>query len=252
MAGDWIKLETATIDKPEVIKLARLLGIPKTQAVGCLVVFWAWIDANSVDGGVDGVVDADVDALVDAPGFANALRSVGWLEIDNGCEKIRAPHFERHNGKTAKNRALKTERQKNWRKKSVDGGASTLASTREEKRREDIKEKTSLTRSPKEKPQRTQKTQEPKPPPWHLPPQVDSAAWQDFEQHRAAMKIPLTDQARTKNANLLAKYPTIDQRTIVDNAIRHGWRGLYEPRKSGNGQDRETSAQRFMRMLKDA
>ena len=27
MAGDWIKVEAATVNKPEVIKAARLLGV---------------------------------------------------------------------------------------------------------------------------------------------------------------------------------------------------------------------------------
>ena len=56
-------------------------------------------------------------------------------------ETLTLPHFDRHNGETAKKRALKNRRQAKWRQKSVDGAASTIASTREEKRREDIKEK---------------------------------------------------------------------------------------------------------------
>jgi hypothetical protein len=75
-------------------------------------------------------------------GFAASLEKVGWLTIDeNG---ISVPKFDRHNGESAKKRALKTERQARWRAgkddsvdEVVDAQTSTKGSTREEKRRED-------------------------------------------------------------------------------------------------------------------
>jgi hypothetical protein len=141
MAGDWIKFETATLTKPEVLKLARITGLDRHAIVGRLLVFWTWCDTNAVDGVVDACVDATVDALVDAPGFALALQRVGWLEIDNDAERLKIPKFDRHNGKSAKNRVLKTERQRKWREKSVDACVDGGVSTREEKRREEIEER---------------------------------------------------------------------------------------------------------------
>lgn len=148
MAGEWIKVELATPDKPEVLRLSRILGIDKDAVFGKLIRLWAWFDKNSVDGVVDGVVDADIDSLCFQPGFATALVSVKWLEIDTAAERITLPNFERHNGESAKKRALKTERQSRWRQNvdaNVDTPASTQPttpestepSTREEKRRED-------------------------------------------------------------------------------------------------------------------
>jgi hypothetical protein len=143
MAGDWIKFETSTLTKPEVLKLARITGLDRHAVVGRLLVFWTWCDTNAVDGVVDACVDATVDALVDAQGFAQALQQVGWLQIDNGTERLTVPRFDRHNGKSAKNRVLKTERQAKWRAsssaKTVDACVDAPPSTREEKRR-DIKE----------------------------------------------------------------------------------------------------------------
>lgn len=140
MAGEWIKVECSTPDKPEVFRAARRLGIDRDQVFGLLIRLWAWFDQNSVDGHVDGVTSTDVDGLVGLPGFCEAIRSVGWLEFDDDKEIITLPNFERHNGETAKKRALKNKRQERWRQKSsekVDDEASTSgstsASTREEK-----------------------------------------------------------------------------------------------------------------------
>lgn len=151
MAGQWIKFDVDTLDKPEVFRIARALNVDRDLIVGKLLRLWAWFDTNSVDGRVDGVVDADVDALVDAVGFCNALKCVSWYESDAELETATLPNFGRHNGETAKKRAEKSARQAKWRNGTqnvdadVDGRvvhlASTSASTREEKekRREEKK-----------------------------------------------------------------------------------------------------------------
>lgn len=144
MAGEWIKVEAATMDKPEILRAARKLGADRDLVLGKMVRLWSWFDVNSVDGRVDGVTSTDVDALVTMPGFSCVMRDVGWLHFDDGAEVVWLPNFERHNGETAKKRALKNKRQTRWRQKrdevvdvAVDVEASTGASTREEKRREE-------------------------------------------------------------------------------------------------------------------
>jgi hypothetical protein len=143
VAGEWIKVEKSTPDKPEVLRIARELSIDRDAVFGKLMLVWMWFDANSVDGVVDGAVDEDVDALVRHPGFAISMRSVKWLETTSeqiGKEGLRLPNFDRHNGETAKKRALKSEYQARWRSKLVEQETSTTLLPREEKRREDIKE----------------------------------------------------------------------------------------------------------------
>lgn len=142
MAGDWIKVEGPTPNKPEVMKLARALNVTRDDAFGKAMRFWLWLDGVSVDGSVDGVTSHDIDAIVGANGMAEALSAAGWLEIDEDGQKITVPNFERHNGESAKARALKTKRQAKWRLNRVDGAASTKASP--EKRREDKKERSPL------------------------------------------------------------------------------------------------------------
>jgi len=147
MAGDWIKVEHATTRKAEVMKMARMLGVNRREMVGTLVDFFVWCDANCVDGIVDGVVDADVDEVMMCPGLSAVLKEVGWLSFDADPPKMRMVNWDRHNGETAKKRALKNRAQSKWRA-NVDAAQSTKASTREEKRREDIKSKSIARKKP--------------------------------------------------------------------------------------------------------
>ncbi len=135
MAGDWIKVQKGCGQKPEVLKIARMLGMERRAAYGLLVEFFEWLDSNCVDGVVDGVVDADVDALMSCPGLSALLTLVKWVEFDAAKQCMRVVNFDRHNGETSKNRALKSERQSKWRAKSVDARVDATPSTREEKRR---------------------------------------------------------------------------------------------------------------------
>lgn len=113
MAGNWIKVEFATADKPEILRLARVANISRTEAFGAAVLFWIWLDRNSHNGRVDGIVDADVDVIVGVSGFCAALQEVGWMGRNGDAFTV--PHFSRLNGQSAKNRALKNERQARWR-----------------------------------------------------------------------------------------------------------------------------------------
>jgi hypothetical protein len=227
MAGQWIKFDSSTPDKPEVLRAARILGVDRDLVVGKLLKLWAWFDSNSTDGNVDGVVDADVDAVVGMSGFCAALKSVGWYESDEAAERASIPNFDRHNGETAKRRAEKNARQARWRGKSdvdqsgthtdrhVDEGASTrastTASTREDKSREDKKEK---------------KKKEPAAAP---PPGLDPESWLRWSQYRREIGKPIKPAsipaAQTQMAAMGAR-----QREAVEQSIANGWQGLFAPR----------------------
>lgn len=73
---------------------------------------------------------------------------------------------------------------------------------------------------------------------------VDQQAWTDFVQHRRERRDPLTTLGATKNANILRKLTTEQQREAVDTTIRNGWRGLFPPKQNGantlNVQKRKT------------
>lgn len=112
MAGDWIKFDVTTPDKPEVVRMATALGIDQDAVVGKLLRVWAWADQNAVvcNGECNGltVTSAFLDRLTFCPGFARAMQNVGWLVGQD--ESFSFPNFSRHNGKTAKERAVSNRR----------------------------------------------------------------------------------------------------------------------------------------------
>lgn len=111
MASEWIKLEMTTPDKPEVAQIAEALHCEQDLVVGKLVRVWAWADQNSIAGDRVPVTAAFIDRLARMPGLAAAMRGAGWLAGEDAA--LVFPGFDRHNGRTAKARAMDN------RKKSV-------------------------------------------------------------------------------------------------------------------------------------
>lgn len=114
MAGDWIKIEHATPDKPEIYQLAEILGIDPDAIVGKLVRLWTWADQQSVSGDDISVSTHVIDRLTHQPGFSAALRKVDWLQARSGSLAI--PRFDRHNGQSAKARSETNRRVAEHRK----------------------------------------------------------------------------------------------------------------------------------------
>lgn len=132
MAGDWIKIEHATVDKPEVIRLAQIMDFKHPdQAIGLLVRFWVWLDRNLRDGSVTHLYAKTVDAVTHENGFCGALCAIGWAEMDPKTGIVTIKNVSRHNGNPAKTRALARDRNVTLRLRDRD--AKTV--TREEKRR---------------------------------------------------------------------------------------------------------------------
>jgi hypothetical protein len=134
MAGDWIKFELTTMDKPEVAQIADLAGIDPDAVVGKLMRVWAWFDQQTEKGNAPSVSKKLLDRSVAVTGFCDHMKSVGWMDESDGY--ISLPHFDRHNGKTAKNRALTAKRVASHKTKG-NAASVTDALPREEKRRED-------------------------------------------------------------------------------------------------------------------
>lgn len=141
MAGDWLKFEANTPEKVEVLAITVEMGWEDPDlTVGKLLRVWRWFDQHTVEGNAVGVTTALLDRIIGVTGFAKAMVNVGWLIVaDDG---ISLPNFGRHNGKTAKDRALTAKRVASH-KVSVkanaesNGESVTEALPREEKRRED-------------------------------------------------------------------------------------------------------------------
>ncbi|MCI2809370.1 hypothetical protein [Eoetvoesiella caeni] len=141
MAGNWLKLEASTPDKPEVLAITVAMGWDDPDlVVGKLFRAWRWFDEHTIEGNAPRVTVALLDRIIGVSGFASAMAEVGWLVIaDDG---LSLPNFDRHNGKTAKDRALTAKRvatHKANAKSNADNVTDALP--REEKNREDIQKK---------------------------------------------------------------------------------------------------------------
>jgi hypothetical protein len=225
MAGDWIKFEVATLDKPEVLRMAELLGIKRREMLGLLLDFFVWLDRNSCHGSVTHMSRMSLDDVTHTPGFSAVLCDVGWAEMDDSTGVMTIKHWDRHNGKSAKTRALAkdrkvTERSRSERDKNV---------TREEKRR-DI----SSLRSDIEHPNTS------------LPDWIPKDAWQQWCAHRGKkLTAPAKEKQIVKLRTL--REQGLDLVAVIDAAIESGWATFYPPRaerkvSSGSRVSREELA----------
>jgi len=141
MAGDWMKLELVTPDKQEVWSMAENLELDPDAVVGKLIRVWRWFDQHSEEGNARSVSKALLDREVCVSGFCEAMKNEGWMLENEGV--ISLPNFDKHNGKSAKNRANTAKRvAKHKGLSGANGGSVTkvtvAALPREEKRREEV------------------------------------------------------------------------------------------------------------------
>lgn len=180
-------MEACTPEKSEVLAITAKMGWDDTDlTVGKLFRIWRWFDQHTTNGNADSVTPALLDRIVGVTGFCAAMQSVGWLDINEAG--ISLPNFERHNGNTAKNRALTAKRvakNKANAKGNAAGNAGTVSGAlpREEKRRD-----TSTTDVVDEKPAARTR-------PAVRPEGVSETVWADFLVVRKAKKAPLTQTA---------------------------------------------------------
>jgi len=178
MAGDWIKLQKDTPDKPEVLAIASRMNLDPDAVVGKLVRIWSWFDTHTVDGNAMSVTYALLDRLAGVTGFAEQMTFVGWLNQDGHVLSL--PNFEYHNGETAKKRALGKNRQDKYRnneESDAKSDAPSVTKTSLEKRREeksiDIKKEKATSVA--------------------CPPDVSEQVWNDWLQLRKTKKASVTE-----------------------------------------------------------
>jgi len=145
MAGDWLKIQTATPDKPEILQMASDLDLDPDAVFGKVFRVWTWFDSHTEDGNAPSVSKLLLERQVGVTGFVSAMISCGWMQEENGMLTI--PNFDSHNGQSAKKRANTALRVAKHKKTNTKDNASTNekvtqgalpnALPREEKRRED-------------------------------------------------------------------------------------------------------------------
>ena len=124
---------------PRTVRIMSALCADKFRVVGGLHAVWCVFDAHTESGKLDGYTLENMDAVIGWSGFSSAMRDAGWL-IDHGGACLEMPSFTRHNGVSAKRRAMDSERKRasricpqNVRKMSAKCHTKTV--TREEERR---------------------------------------------------------------------------------------------------------------------
>ena len=178
MAGDWIKLQKDTPDKPEVLAIASRMNLDPDAVVGKLVRIWSWFDTHTVDGNAMSVTYSLLDRLAGVTGFAEQMTFVGWLNQDGHVLSL--PNFEYHNGETAKKRALGKNRQDKYRNNEESDAKSDAPSVT----------KTSLEKRREEKNINTKKE---KATVVACPPDVSEQVWNDWLQLRKTKKASVTE-----------------------------------------------------------
>jgi len=209
MAGDWIKFEKATLDKPEVYEMAGILGIDPDAVIGKLLRVWDWFDDQSLDGYAPVTLAAQLNRNTGYAGFTEAMKQVGWM-IQEGS-KISIPNFQRHNGETAKQRALSAKRMAKKRSKSDDGSVtSSVTSSQPEKRREEKINKESLP----------------------LPFLSDGfkTAWEDWLKYQKQKKKKMTELTIKSQFKKFKEWGEAKSILAIEDAIANGWQGVFEPK----------------------
>jgi hypothetical protein len=263
MAGDWLKWSCGFARKPEVMMIATRLGRTRHEVAGILMEVFEWADANVViDSGASGF-DPDacpgvvqlgeqskqlLDAIAGVSGLADAMTAVGWLQARSGS--LVFPNFGRHNGKSAKARALDSARKRAGRVPPPDetrngvpdasGSEPDGTRIREEKSREEDKTPPAggdRGRTDDPTPDPADTSPPPKPPapgpasvpiPAGLDAPAFRAAWGAYLAHRAAM--PKAKRLSASGAQIalkkLAAYGPAVAAEICERAVMNGWQGL--------------------------
>jgi len=112
------------------------LSMTPCDAFGRLFLVWRWFDQHTEDGNAPSVTSAYIDHVAGVAGFANAMRNVKWLHGgDDNKPGVSLPHFDYHNGKTSKSRALTAKRVATHKQRNGNDVLTRPALPREEKRR---------------------------------------------------------------------------------------------------------------------
>ncbi|HRF02178.1 MAG TPA: hypothetical protein PLI18_16800 [Pirellulaceae bacterium] len=250
----WIKLCHDTPLKPEILEIADILGVSRREAFAVVMEFWLWIDSHSKHGELRRLRVSHVDGVLSQPGLASALLSVGWLaQSEDGT--LFVPNYDRHGGETAKERAIRKERNDRHRGKlrrerdevetpprlkNVSRSSSISSSCIESSRSEDEEASDAKPTAPVKAPKRAADR------PLALE-DIDLPA--DLEPARPAIARWLAFKAKQPKAKrihdaeafvaMLSRLGGPEAITAsIDASLANGWQGLFpanDPRHSGRG-----------------
>jgi hypothetical protein len=120
------------LTSPKVVRMASALKTDRFKTIGGLLAVWCLFDAHSEDGRLDGYTPGALDQSIGWRGFAQAMQSVDWLQVDSGG--LFVPRFDEHNGQSAKRRAQEAERKRTQRGQASASGADKKRDQRREEK----------------------------------------------------------------------------------------------------------------------
>lgn len=239
----WIKVDHEFPDKAELAQMAERLGLDHDTVVGKCLRWLIWIDKNSIDGTVS-TTTSHIDRLTACPGFSDALLDCGWLIARSGSLSV--PHFARHNGHSAKARALTSVRVSRSRNAtSVTESLPDKSKRREEMERESARAREAILTEPA-----PDEPGDPMPMPVAMPPpasielprqfQTDECreAWREWIAHLREKDPGVTSRTIRSQLNAMAREPPDRFVAGIRRSIEGGWKTL-NPRYLVNHEESE-------------
>jgi len=214
----WIKWNHGLESRPEVLAMARSLGLDPIHVAGCCMVAWAWGDRELRNGRAASVDVAQLDQIARVENFGNAMVKAGWLRCDDSGFVF--SKWDRHNSKSAKQRALAYLRQQKLRGKN--GGENVTVGSFQKRDQSKSKSKSKSKNKNKNK-------DSPLPPDFQTP--EFQSAWTEWQAFRNEQRKPMTASTIKKQ---IALFQTIGHDAAIasiNQSIRNGWQGLFDPRR---------------------
>jgi hypothetical protein len=141
----WIKVRTSLYLDGRMALIGKRCSVHPRYALGAFIAVFSAADQLTDDGFVPGWDAKTVDELAGLPGFAEAMRAIGWLTLtDSGVTLAR---FAEHNGESTKARLNNAARQQRHRTRregwvetpvTVERYSPVTVEALPEKRREDL------------------------------------------------------------------------------------------------------------------
>ena len=110
MAGEWIAVDLALDQKPEVQELIDETGEPVEAVCFRLWKLWGWASMHCADGVARMTIPRLVRTCGGDEAFWRAVAAVGWLEIDEESATVAVPGWDRRFSQAAKARLQHRDR----------------------------------------------------------------------------------------------------------------------------------------------
>lgn len=118
MAGEWIAIDLALPEKPEVQELIDTTGQPVEVVCFRLWKLWGWASMHCTDGSARMTLPRLVRTCGADESFWLAVAAVGWLEIDEAGGTVAVPGWDRRFSQAAKSRAQQTDRSRAYEERN--------------------------------------------------------------------------------------------------------------------------------------